>query len=223
MKKIILFTTVFALIIVTVRWWIPYPGLFLVPQDEFGKADCIVILQGDNECRFPKAIELYEQGYAPRILLSPVQEKESLLRDYYNFENRIMGLPDMSSKERASKIFAYFGKDEKDVFYTDREVTSTFDEAAATRHWMLARGYRSFILVSSTYHMRRALMIFRFVFRGTGVRIDHATAANPLLNPARWWTKERDVKGVLMEYVSIVYNVFYHFILGKGITSFDTP
>ena len=76
---------------------------------------------------------------------------------FYNFNYRILGIEDIASKEYAARAFEYLGKDKKGLVFTGQEVTSTYDEAVVARDFMLKNGYKSLILVTSTYHMRRAL------------------------------------------------------------------
>jgi len=209
------------LVIYSSGYWLPLPGEFLLVNDNLKKVDCIVPLRGDEYWRFKKAVELYKAGYGKIIVTPVLPEQEEKYHEYYNFEALVLGAKDISAKKFALQAFAFFGMDLKDVYFTDEEVTSTYDEAIATRNYMLKRKMKSMIIVSSTYNARRALMIFNWVFRGTGIKIYNSTAANELYNPGFWWKKERDAKVILDEYVNIVYNIFYHFVLHKGRTSFD--
>lgn len=220
--KPLIFIFLLLLIILSYKVWLVLPAKFLLVRDRIGKADCIVPLRADTYFRFKKAMELYNASYAKTIVLSCELEKEEELKEYYNFDTRILGLKDISSRELALAALKYFGKDAQGVYFTTIPVSSTYDEAAAVKKLMLDKKFKSLILVTSTYHARRALLIFRLVFRGTGIRIYNCTADNKLYNPARWWLKERDVDTVLREYMAIVYNVFYHFLFKKGRTPFDT-
>ncbi|MDP2912765.1 MAG: YdcF family protein [Candidatus Omnitrophota bacterium] len=202
--------------------WLPLPAKFLLVKDNIQKADCIVVLVGDLYLRFKKTVDLYNDGYAKNIVYSVIPEHGEYANDYFNFERRVRGLKEISEKELALRTFKYFGKDRGGIYFTDMTVTSTFEEAVAAKKIMLRNGYKSMILVTSAYHMRRALMLFRIVFRGTGIKIYNSTALNTLHDPPRWWLKEQEVKAIAEEYLSIAYNVIYHFILGKNRTSFDT-
>lgn len=209
-------------IIVTCGLWLPVPGTLLLVKDNINKADCIVPLGGDPYFRYKNAVELYDQDYSKNIVISVTPERKEELWEYYNFKYKLLGVKALLPRELALRAFKYFGKDPKNLYFTDHEVTSTYDEAVATKDFMLKKGFKSLILVTSTYHMRRALMIFKFVFKGTGVKVYNCTAENVLWNPRKWWLKERDLKVISLEYLSIAYNIFYHFILRKGKTSFDT-
>ena len=128
----------------------------------------------------------------------------------------------ISDKDLVLKFFHYFEKDAQGIQFTGVEATSTFDEALAAKRLLEEKGYRSLILVTSTYHMRRALLIFEWVFRGSGIRIDHATAPAEIYDPEHWWTHERDIRRLAEEYPSLLVNFVYHVLLGKQKTSFDT-
>lgn len=177
---------------------------------------------GDPYFRQRKVVELYNKGYSKNIVVSVTPEREEELKEYHNFRYRMLGVKELSPRESVLKTFEYFGKGPEGIYFTESEVTSTYDEAQATKDFMLKKGFKSLILVTSTYHMRRALITFGLVFRGSGIKIYNSTAENILLEPRRWWLKETDVKSVSLEYLSIAYNILYHLILRKEKTAFDT-
>lgn len=206
----------------TYRVWLPLPGKFLTAKDDVAKADCIVPLGGGEYFRFKKAAELYNNGYSERMVFSVVPDAKEDQDDFYNFARRLWGLRDLRQKDYAMRAFKYFGVNTKDVYLTGATVTSTFEDAEAAREYLTEKGYKSCIIVTSNYHMRRALIIFWMVFRGSGIKIYHSSAADPGFDAARWWTREKYVKTMAEEYLSIAYNILYHFVLGKKRTSFDT-
>lgn len=222
LSKVLVWALILALLVLTYKIWLPLPGTFLLVKDNVGKADCIVPLGGEESSRYKKAVGLYNEDYAKMILLSVPPESKTEPAEFYNFERRMRGLKDISNKEFALNAFQYFGKNGKDIYFTDMTSTSTFDEAVAAKLYMMRHGLRSLILVTSTYHMRRSLLTFKLVFAGTGIKIYYATAKSELYDPYRWWRSEKDVKMVFAEYLYIVYNLMYHFVLGKGTTSFDS-
>ena len=167
-----------------------------------------------------RGVELYKQGDSKEIVLSLLPKEPYLA--YTDVLHILYGLGAIPENELLLKYFAYFGKNPDGIYFTDRPVTSTFEEALATRAWMESKGKRSMILVTNPYHTRRARLIFDHVFKGTGVRIYSVTAPNPFDDPAHWWRKERDVKQVALEYLSLIHNFVYHFLLNKDKSSFDT-
>jgi len=221
-RRVLVIFIALAALIGTSPIWLPGPGEFLAVKDEVKKADCIIVLQGDPYRRFLKTAELVQRGLAKKIIVSPEAEAQWMLSEIREGGLTRITVRPVGSEEYTAKALEHFGISADRVTFTNRKVTSTYDEAVATKEIVEREGYTSCILVTGTYHMRRALMIFASVFGKTKVKIYHAAAENVDLAPSRWWAKERDVKEVLLEYVSIAYNYVYHFVLKKDHTSFDT-
>ncbi|MDD5618365.1 MAG: YdcF family protein [Candidatus Omnitrophica bacterium] len=209
-------------IILTYAKWLPYVARFLLVKDNIQKADCIVPLGGNLYSRFAKAVELYNQGYARRIVFSVLPEPDENSYSDDVFMLKVYGHKGISRMEFVLLAFEYLGKDSQNIYFTDKRVTSTYEEALATRDFMLKKGFKSLILVTSHYHMKRALMIFNSVFKGKGVTIFTCTAGLDAINPGNWWQKETDVKLVLQEYLSMAQNFIYHFLFKKERTAFDS-
>ena len=220
LKLFILIVVLALALVLTRETWLPIPGTYLLVKDNLEKADCVVPMFGDIALRFKKASELYHDGYSKKIIVSVIPEEEKLSEEY-NFRFRVAGAKDMSGREFAAAAFKYLGVAPEDVHVASIEATSTYDEAAAAKHVLSKKGYKSLMLVTSTYHMRRALIIFKAVFRDSGIRIYNSTAPNELFDPYHWWRREKEVKMVSQEYLSIVYNFIYHFVLKKDRTIFD--
>jgi len=223
-SKIIIIVLVL-LIFLTANSWFPIPAKFLLVKDNIGKSDCIVVLGGDMEPRFKEAIKLYNEGMAENILFSVIPEPEDkggFGSDPVYFMLGVYGVEQLSQKDLALRAFKYLGKDSKNIYFTDSKVTSTYEEALATKDFMLKKGWRSLIIVTNGYHMRRALINFNLVFNKTGIKIYNCTADKDSIHPEAWWRKENHVKIVLQEYLSIVHNLIYRFVLNKKKTSFDT-
>ena len=208
------------ILVFTFPQWRSFPAEFLLVPDNLQKADCIVVLRGEEYFRLKKAADLYHQGYAKTIALSVLLPKAEFLADYYQFMAKIYGGDKVTPEQFVYDAFKYFGKGPEGIEFTDSAPTSTYDEALMAKQYLLRKGYRSFILVTGTYHMRRALLIYQWVLRGTGIKIFTATGVNDFYNPKQWWRKERDVRRIGEEYLSMIFNFIYHFLLGKARGSF---
>ena len=68
--------------------------------------------------------------------------------------------------------------------------------------------------------MRQNLLLFKLVFKGSGIKIYHATAETEIYDPPHWWRKARDAKRMIEEYISLFYNssVISAVIRGLGIS-----
>lgn len=221
-SKLIICIILFILLVASYKIWLPLPGIMLFIEDNIEKADCIVPLEGDLYFRFRKAVELYNKGYSRNIVVSLLPEsEEGKFPDYHDMVLKIYKIKEASPKEFTLMAFKYFGKDSKDIYFTDKPVTSTYEEAVATKNLMLKKGFKSLIIVTSVYHTRRAKAIYKAVFKDTDIKIYNCAAGNEVYNPYRWWLKERDVRMVTLEYLSMIHNFIYHFLFKKERTSFD--
>lgn len=123
----------------------------LIAQDALHSADAIVVIGGDHKPdRIAHAVSLYERGYAPVVILSAgnlvweggeqMAEAEVLRRQAI-----ALGLP-------------------PEAIVLESTSQNTWENAAFTQAISKAQGFDSLILVTSTYHSRRARYIFRDVF-----------------------------------------------------------
>ena len=217
LNRVFIFTLVSLCLVLSYQIWLPFPARFLLVKDEIQKTDCIVPLRGEDYFRFRKAVELFNSGYSKELVVSIISEES--VQTKYNMDRKIFGWDRLSERELALKYFQYFGKDAEGVNFTDVKIISTLEEAVATKQWMHRKAFRSLILVTNGYHMRRALLLFKLVFKGSGIKIYHATAETEIYDPQHWWRKTRDAKAMITEYVSLCYNLLDYFILKKGMPS----
>ncbi len=172
----------------------------LVARAELPRAEAIVVLGGSSTYieRARRAAEAYREGRAPKILLTDDGQRGG-----------------WSSAEQRNPLFVERAADElkragvpgEAIEVLPRTVTSTYDEAVLLREYADARETRSFIIVTSGYHSRRALWTARQVFRGSGVQVGLEPVAPGDETPAPhlWWLGARGWEMVAGEYVKAVY------------------
>ena len=142
---------------------VPLLGLPLVRADTPQSADAIVVIGGDHKPeRMQRALELYEAGYAPVLLLSAgtiVQEGNETVPEAEVMRRQAMalGLPESA-------------------LLVETVSQSTFQNAYCLEEIAAARGWRSVVLVTSLFQSRRAGQIFESVL-GQGVRLGVQPAA----------------------------------------------
>jgi uncharacterized SAM-binding protein YcdF (DUF218 family) len=100
------------------------------------KADGIVVLTG-GASRIEDAIDLLARGKGQRLLVSGVNRMTT--------EREIARL-----RPEHEKIIAC-------CVDLDRTAVNTITNATETRRWVMGRGFRSLIVVTSNYHMPRAM------------------------------------------------------------------
>ena len=144
-------------------------------------ADGIVVLTGGSS-RVSDAMELLAGGYGKRLLISgvhPTNAASDISRSLTDNQSLLSCCVDL-----------------------DRSAVNTRSNAAETRRWAHERGFKSLIVVTSNYHMPRAI-----------VELSHAMPDMQLIPFAvvgdkwreePWWSNGATVRLLLSEYVKYV-------------------
>src|ERR1700732_742573 len=144
-------------------------------------ADGIVVLTGGSS-RVSDAMELLAGGYGSRLLISGVHPTNAAI--------------DISRSLSENQSLLSCCVD------LDRSAVNTRSNAAETRRWVHERGFKSLIVVTSNYHMPRAI-----------VELSHAMPDIELIPFAvvgdkwrdePWWTSGATLRLLLSEYVKYV-------------------
>jgi uncharacterized SAM-binding protein YcdF (DUF218 family) len=171
---------------------IPFAGRLLHEQDELERADLIMVLAGERIERWLEAVDLYKEGWAPQIVLSPgpAGRLDALL------QARGVSYPREGDLSRAAVVALGVPADAVSVLPDG--VDHTAQEASALRQ-RSGPGLRRVIVVTSSYHTRRTKFAFRRAFAGTSVTILVRGSRYSQANPARWWTRRSDIRFVMSE------------------------
>src|ERR1700761_1639948 len=144
-------------------------------------ADGIVVLTGGSS-RVSDAMELLADGYGKRLLISGVHPTNAVsdisrsLSDNQSFLNCCVDL--------------------------DRSAVNTRSNAAETRRWAHERGFKSLIVVTSNYHMPRAIVELSHAMPDIAL-IPYAVVGDKWRDEP-WWTSGTTLRLVLSEYVKYV-------------------
>lgn len=166
---------------------------FLVVEDKLVPADIIIVLSGDsNGERVREGVRLYQEGYAPKILMSggPLEWKLT----YADW-----------MKRHALSI----GAVPSDILLEDKS-RSTLENAKLSLPILKKHGFNSAILVTSPQHTRRARRVFRKVFSKEDIKIFSYPVQNSEFQLVRWWTRHEDTQQVGREYIAL----FFYFLKG---------
>jgi uncharacterized SAM-binding protein YcdF (DUF218 family) len=145
------------------------------------KADGIVVLTGGSS-RVSDAMELLAGGYGRRLLISgvhPANEASDISRS----------LPDNQSLLSCCVDLDY-------------SAVNTRSNAAETRRWAHERGFKSLIVVTSNYHMPRAIVELSHAMPDIAL-IPFAVVGDKWRDEP-WWTSGATVRLLLSEYVKYV-------------------
>lgn len=177
---------------------------WLVVADELRPAEAIVTLNGAT-LRAVYAAELYHRGLAPTIWVGrPEFDPPQALVD--------LGLPFRPQEEDYCEVLRKKGVPDAAVRLFGHGHVSTVEEAEALRQ-TLGPGPHTLILVTASFHSRRAKAAFASAFPGSTLLL----APDPLEPlPEAWWRDRKAALNVVQETAKTL-----HFILGGVFRSTD--
>ncbi len=144
-------------------------------------ADGIVVLTGGSS-RVSDAMELLADGYGKRLLISGVHPAS--------------GANDISRSLNENQSLLSCCVD------LDRSAVNTRSNAAETRRWAHERGFKSLIVVTSNYHIPRAILELSHAMPDVTL-IPYAVVGDKWREEP-WWTNGATVRLLLSEYVKYV-------------------
>lgn len=145
------------------------------------RAEGIVVLTG-GQARIAAAVDLLAAGKARRLLISGVY-------------------PDTTEEAIANLIPQSVGLFDCCIDL-DKRAQNTMDNASEARIWAERHGFESLIIVTSSYHMPRALAELERVMPEVDL-IPYAVTP-PALSTEKWWTDARTMRLLLKEYVKYI-------------------
>ena len=163
---------------------------FFTMHTEAKGADAIVVLSGMVETRLPRAITLYKEGYAPRILLTQERSVNALAAQLH-----------CTNMDKAQDLIHLLHADCELTIVPSLKggATSTFDEAYDLKDWARKNSYKRIIIVTDDFHTRRALYAFKKIFKDTNIAVQAAGAANDFFNEHDWWKSDWGLSAYILE------------------------
>ncbi len=157
--------------------------LWSLPADEVvlaRNADGIVVLTG-GASRIADAMELLATGHGRRLLIS--------------------GVNPATTFGEISRLNPEYGPIVSCCVDFDRSL-NTLGNAIETKHWVESRGFRSLIVVTSNYHMPRAMV--EIAHQLPNVSLLPFPVVADKLHTEPWWTHGPMMRLVLSEYLKYV-------------------
>ena len=165
-----------------------WSGRWLV-LDAPRRSDLIVVLAGAGICRAQRAFELLRQGFGEQILLSATTGWQMFGHSEYDL------------------ALAFLAEQPQDVRRATRlaplPADSTAEEALYVGSHVRALGARSILLVTSDFHTRRALSIYRRLLPDVQSSISAAVDADAF--GACWWQHRHWAKTFIGELVRLLW------------------
>jgi len=159
--------------------------LWLLPKEEVEldrNADGIVVLTGGTS-RVTDALELLAAGRGKRLLITGVN-------------------PGTTTADIARQAPDY-GRILSCCVDLDYSAINTLGNAVETRRWAIDRGFRSLIIVTSAYHMPRALA--EIAHQLPNVSLISFPVVSDRLRIEPWWSNGATTKLVVSEYFKYLF------------------
>lgn len=176
-----------------------YANIFHVSNHTKG-ADAILILSGNPSTRIEKAVDLYKNGYAPKILLT------TAIRDGDKYHHIIKSQTDI-----AKEALEYENIKDFNILPSSKNgATSTFDEAYDLANYIKKNNLKKVILVTDYYHTARSIYAFKKVFSKLKIetKLEIAGAKNNNFNEGNWWHSEAGIIAYALEPIKFFFYFF---------------
>jgi hypothetical protein len=161
-------------------------GRSLVVDDPH-PSDVILVLAGETDRRPARALELLDQGYGRRVVMDVSASANIYDSTQVELAERyVRGLPQKASV----RICPIRG-------------LSTREEAHDVEKCLAGEEGRRVLIVTSEFHTRRALSIFREEVPGRSFSV--AAAKDEMQFGTRWWTHRQWAKTCLDEWMKVVW------------------
>lgn len=161
-------------------------GLPLAFSEAPKQTDVIIVLSGGGG-RVEQAVELFKEGIAPYMLLSAVSENAGPSGDMHQTA-LALGIPE-------------------EAILTEDAAQSTYQNALFTLPIMKQHGFKSAIVVSSDFHMRRVKFIFDHVYKKSGIELTYI-GADSGYHAKAWWSDRYSRETTFNEYTKMIGNAF---------------
>jgi hypothetical protein len=161
-------------------------GRILVVDDP-QPSDLILVLAGETDHRPARALELLRRGYGKRVLIDvPTDDKIYEVSELDLAQRYIRDLPESAS-----------------VSICPIRSLSTIDETQDVEKCLTAQDGARILIVTSDFHTRRALSIFRHELRGKSFSV--AATRDSREFGSRWWTHRQWAKTCSAEWVRTIW------------------
>ena len=155
------------------------------------KADVVVVLSGNEKDRLVETLRILREGYAPLVLLTETEDLAG-------------GGSSMSTIDKVVTA-RNLGIASEAILVTKRTATSTRDEGLAVLEVAQQRQFDSVIVVTDPYHCLRTRLLFRSIFRGSGIDVSVRPVRDHWYRSYNWWLSAEGRRATLSETTKLFF------------------
>ena len=167
-------------------------GSWLVVQEPLQKADAIFVLGGTRFERPLEAVDLYKEGWAPRIGLM------RQVSDYGEVHLMELGIPYPREVDAQVEVLVRLGVPQSAITIFN-EANSTAEEADTLYEAATANHWTTVIIVTSKQHTRRARLVMKRRTAPIGLNVVTRYTRYDRSDTDRWWTNRSTLRFTLFE------------------------
>jgi uncharacterized SAM-binding protein YcdF (DUF218 family) len=169
-------------------------GGLLIVADPLQKASAVAVLSGNETDRLQETLRILREGYAPLVVITETDITED-------------GSNSMSTID---KVIAAreVGIASEAIVVTNQVASSTRDEALAILEVAQQRNFTSVIVVTDPYHCFRTRILFRGVFKGSGIDVIVRPVRDNWYRSNTWWLTGVGRKATFSEYFKLFFFLF---------------
>ncbi|MCC6176872.1 MAG: YdcF family protein [Chloroflexi bacterium] len=147
------------------------PGFLLEgPPQRLVASDAIIVISGDEAlARYREGVRLFRAGWAPTLIFSGATWDGS------------------DSNAEVMRTMAVAEGVPPGAILVDHLGDDTYGNAVNTLTLMESHALHSAILVTSPYHLQRALLTFQGVYQDSGIRLVGRAAPDGAWRKINWW------------------------------------
>lgn len=178
-----------------------FAGAWLV-VDAPQKADLIVVLAGETEQRPTRGEQLLEQDFAPRMLLDVPAAAHIYHQDQMEIARQFLNNSPQAAKLAACPITGLSTRDEAHDVVACLASANPASSNSGSKDLGQAKVTR-ILLVTSDFHTRRALAIFRHEM--PNVEFSAAASYDAVTYDPKWWQQREWAKTFVGEIVKMIW------------------
>jgi len=164
-------------------------GAYLSVGDRVQPVDAIVVLSGDEGDRVIEAADWFLKGYGQYLIITKTDNEEIGEQKTYS--------------EKLMRIAVIQGVPQDSILFSEGMAGNTFEEAQAVLELVKIRNIRSILIITDTFHTRRAKLIFNRVFEGEDIEISIHGLKNSWYKPYNWFLSKDGWKQTISEFGGI--------------------